>query len=88
MTKYWIIKNSEYTDPYFIQKQRRFLWWNWWVYVKEFDDDRDWFSKIHFLTYQEAKKKIQALYQEELDRMEGLDKKKIEVIEEFNSLPL
>ena len=35
MTKYRIIKNSEYTDPYFIQKQKRFLWLKWWVYIKE-----------------------------------------------------
>lgn len=88
MTKYRIIKNSEYTDPYFIQKQKRFLWLKWWVYIKEPLDYDIGEKRVQFATYQDAKKKIQALYQEEIDRMEGLDNKKIEVIEEFNSLPL
>ena len=88
MTKYRIIKNSEYADPYFIQKQRRFLWWKWWAYIKEPCEYDDYEIRIQFATYQEAKEKIQDLYQEEIDRMEGLNNKKIEVIEEFNSLPL
>lgn len=88
MTKYRIIKKSEYADPYFIQRQKRFLWLKWWAYVKEPLDYDLGMGEVQFATYQDAKKKIQALYQEEIDRMEGLDKKKIEVIEEFNSLPL
>lgn len=88
MTRYRIIKNSEYADPYFIQKQKRFLWWKWWAYIKEPLDYDIGKERVQFATYQGAKKKIQGLYQEEIDRMEGLDKKKIEVIEEFNSLPL
>ena len=88
MTKYRIIKNSEYTDPYFIQKQKRFLWLKWWVYIKEPLSYDIGMERVQFATYQDAKKKIQSLYQEEIDRMEGFDNKKIEVIEEFTSLPL